>query len=269
MNIAAYVLTSIGLVALLAALPTLWRICALPDFHTRAWFTLFILVMGFVLGYIGYLWMLHDHHVSQLELVVAAIFGGGGGFVFLVSKLASNTIERLLETLREKRFQAEHDLLTGLPNRNAYYHKFDLLLKEARPFTCMVMDLNDFKIINDTYGHHTGDRVLQETCARLAALTPSNALCARLGGDELAMLLPGMSESSARELCGQIHELLRQDICFDGLRVAVGISIGISQYPRDADDKKQLMKFADIAMYHAKRLEQHTAIFTPTLTVQN
>jgi diguanylate cyclase (GGDEF)-like protein len=268
MDIAAFALTTIGLLALLAALPTLWRICSLPDFHNRAWCTLLVLVMGFVMGYVGYLWMLFGHHVTQLELVVAAIFGGGGGFVFLVAKLSDATIHRLLDTLREKRFQAEHDLLTGLPNRNAYYQRFDLLLQDTTPFACMIMDLNDFKIINDTYGHHIGDRVLQETCNRLLSLTPPGALCARLGGDEFAMLLPGFSAQSARELCQQIHFQLKQDICFDGLRVAVGTSIGISQYPRDADDKKQLMKFADIAMYHAKRMEQHTAIFTPELTLQ-
>ncbi|WP_372871122.1 diguanylate cyclase domain-containing protein [Shewanella sp.] len=265
MDIAAPALTVLGLLALLASLPTLWRICTLPEFHTRAWLTLLALVLGFILGYIGYLWMLHGHTVTTLELIVAAIFGAGGCFVYLVSRLSADTIKRLFNTLEDMRYQAEHDLLTGLPNRNAYYKTFDFMLKDAQPFACLIMDLDDFKTVNDTYGHHIGDRVLQEACSRLLSVTPDGALCARLGGDEFAMLLPGFSAQSARELCQQIHQQLVQDICFDGLRVAVGISIGISQYPRDADDKKQLMKFADIAMYHAKKMEQRTAIFTHEL----
>lgn len=261
MSTAAYVMTSLGLLAMLFALPTLWRIYRVSEVHQRAWLALLLMVMTFVLGYVGYLWMLGSNPIAMLELVVAAIFGAGGVFVLMVALLSTNTINQLVLALKEKRFQAEHDALTGLPNRQVFYQTLDSLLVSRAPFVCAMIDLNDFKEINDNYGHQTGDAVLRHTAAKLRQLCPDGTLCARLGGDEFALLLPGLDLAAAEGLCAQIRAELEQEAYIDTIVLRVGSSIGLSHSPSHGTQRQALMKAADIAMYHAKQNRLGIAAF--------
>ncbi|QSX36969.1 GGDEF domain-containing protein [Shewanella sedimentimangrovi] len=264
MNTLAFILVLAGLLGLLFALPRIYQICRVPECSQQGWYVLLALVCLFVLGYIGFLWLLSAQNTGQLEMIVAFIFFGGGGFVFLVSELSGQTMKQLLWTLEEKDYQANHDHLTGLPNRHAFYAAITALLaSKPGQFACLMMDLDDFKVINDTCGHHVGDLVLVEVAERVSSHVPEGALVARLGGDELAILLPKGEAVDAIALAEMLQDLLKQDIIIGSHRLAVSTSVGIALFPEHGEDKKYLLKHADIAMYYAKRNDKRWQMYEP------
>jgi diguanylate cyclase (GGDEF)-like protein len=174
-------------------------------------------------------------------------------FQYLVGELM--TSQRRAEELRRK---ATTDELTGLANRE----RFNAVLEEriaaarlgGRAFAVMLLDLDRFKEINDTLGHHYGDVVLRDLGPRLAEAVGSDGLVARLGGDEFAVL-PGIETDDTGALAAAAAELLicvRQPVVVDELNLDIGASIGISRFPRDGDDVHDLLRRADVAMYSAK-----------------
>ncbi len=251
----------VGLSGLLAATLPTYQMCVLHEQH-KGWRLLMSMIAMFVFGYIGFIWLLFHRPTATLELIVAAVFAGGGLFVWLVTKMSRQTLAKLMQTIDDKDYQANHDLLTGLPNRNRFYDKMDdMLLATQSQFSCVMMDLNEFKIINDTLGHEAGDAVLKEVGKRIAYACPPHAIAARLGGDEFAVILPNTSSELATETALKIKQSLLQDIQFDHHKLAVGVSIGIAQFPSDGSDRRTLMKSADIAMYHAKNHHTPFTIF--------
>jgi diguanylate cyclase (GGDEF)-like protein/PAS domain S-box-containing protein len=153
--------------------------------------------------------------------------------------------------------QALHDGLTGLPNRTLLRDRLQsALLASARDKTRLALfflDLNRFKDINDTFGHHYGDSVLQTLGDRLQEVVGENGTAARLGGDELAVLLPATDERAAMIAAERIVTVLNEPFSLDGQVFDVGSSIGIALYPDHGEDPSVLMRRADIAMYAAKR----------------
>ncbi|MCZ4338288.1 GGDEF domain-containing protein [Shewanella colwelliana] len=254
MTAVAVFIVLIGLMGLLGSLIPTYQICHQKQAGHRGWHLLLAMIGMFILGYLGFLWMLMHRNTASLEMVVAAVFSAGGGFVWLVVKMSQETILTLQNTLKEKHYQAYHDLLTDLPNRHQLYEKMDQLSQnENNHFGFLMMDLNDFKMINDNLGHDAGDKVLQIIAHRIRTVTPMQALAVRLGGDEFAIVLPSASSEQAKNLAVSIQQQIMHDIMCEGHRLAVGISIGIAHYPKDGEDRKTLMKNADIAMYTAKR----------------
>lgn len=149
---------------------------------------------------------------------------------------------------------AHLDNLTGLGNRRL----FSLTLSNAvkalatKPFTLMMMDLNSFKVINDTKGHDVGDRVLQICARRLKEVLRDSDTVVRLGGDEFAMILQEVNPHSLAIIAEKINAAINQPIKIDDDFISVGISIGIAQAPLDADTQFEIIKKADKAMYGAK-----------------
>jgi diguanylate cyclase (GGDEF)-like protein len=164
-------------------------------------------------------------------------------------------------------YQALHDSLTRLPNRILLLERLDAALQHApdqvRPLALLIMDLDHFKEINDTLGHRTGDRLLQQIGPRLLSVLGPGDSVARLGGDEFAVLLAGADGARSRAVCRAILTVLEPPMKVDDLRLRVGISIGVAQYPEHGEDASLLMQHADIAMYDAKRRHQGYAFFTP------
>lgn len=153
---------------------------------------------------------------------------------------------------------ATHDTLTGLPNRVMFSELLRQAIRTAnrykdQGFAVMFIDLDRFKAVNDTYGHHTGDTLLSEVAQRLRKPLRESDIVARLGGDEFVVLLHKVSD---KEQAGQIAEgilkTLKQPIALDEREFAVSGSIGISVFGVDAHDEESLMKHADTAMYAAK-----------------
>lgn len=117
----------------------------------------------------------------------------------------------------------------------------------------MMLDLDRFKEINDTLGHHVGDQALMEIAARLSALLRETDTVGRLGGDEFAIILPGADIRSAEKLAAKINAALESPVELAGCNLSLSGSLGIATYPDHAADEAELLKFADVAMYTAKR----------------
>jgi diguanylate cyclase (GGDEF)-like protein len=158
----------------------------------------------------------------------------------------------------EARHQALHDSLTGLCNRtllaDRLRHEIDRAERnDDHQLALLLMDLDRFKEINDTLGHHTGDRLLQEVARRLTDELRGSDTIARLGGDEFAVVVSDCDETSAPAIAARLIELLETPYAVDGHDVAIGASIGIAVYPVHGRDSDTLMRRADAAMYAAKR----------------
>jgi diguanylate cyclase (GGDEF)-like protein len=154
--------------------------------------------------------------------------------------------------------QANHDALTGLANRQRLHAGIQEAIERqtGHPtrFAVMLMDLDRFKEINDTLGHHHGDRLLRLVGARLNEAVRDRDTVARLGGDEFVILLAELADLETSDaLVERIRESLRAPFPLDDLSIEVNASIGIAHFPGDGSDADTLLQRADVAMYHAKR----------------
>jgi diguanylate cyclase (GGDEF)-like protein/PAS domain S-box-containing protein len=153
---------------------------------------------------------------------------------------------------------AYYDSLTGLPNRSLFSDRAEMALAEAgrykRKLAVMIVDIDKFKAVNDTYGHDAGDQVLQDIAARLTHAVRKVDTVSRLGGDEFLVLLP---EIANEEIVDRIaHRIIREAVTpfnFNATDIHLTISIGISLYPEDSEDLNTLVKYADTAMYYVKQ----------------
>ena len=156
--------------------------------------------------------------------------------------------------------QALHDELTDLPNRRHLYENINNCLEryqETRTrFAVMLIDLNRFKEINDTLGHTVGDQVIIEVAKRILNSVPRNATVARLGGDEFAVLLPEADKAKATLVAQNIQHNSTPHVIVDEYRLSIQGSNGIVLCPDDGTSTQQLMRHADIAMYHAKQMSK-------------
>jgi diguanylate cyclase (GGDEF)-like protein len=167
---------------------------------------------------------------------------------------------------REAVEAAKHDPLTGLANRSQGYAFADAIFARARrggtQAAVLVIDLDRFKPINDTYGHDVGDSVLQEVARRLKASLRGEDVVARLGGDEFLAVLAGIRNGSdAANACRHILASLELPVRVRDLQLRISPSIGISIFPDDGIDVSVLAKNADMAMYHAKQSGRNTFHF--------
>jgi diguanylate cyclase (GGDEF)-like protein len=175
-------------------------------------------------------------------------------------------LSRLKEQLR---YQAYHDPLTGLPNRTLFLEK--VVDRIGHPSDKMpvvlFLDLDDFKVVNDTLGHAAGDRLLSDVASRLRTVLRSDDVAARLGGDEFAVLLDddtGLSESEA--VAHRIIESMRASFSVDGHETTVGASIGIAAARLGTEEADELLRNADVAMYTAKASgKNRVSVFEPTM----
>ena len=165
-------------------------------------------------------------------------------------------IDSLARQAAENEYQAQHDALTGLYNRAFFHDRVQSAIAEAGAnglLAVLLMDLDRFKEINDTLGHHIGDGLLVELAARLSASMPRGSTVARLGGDEFAILLPEIeSLSSATQAADELVARITAPFSLEQLTLDVDGSIGIALYPIHGLDADTLMQRADVAMYLAK-----------------
>ncbi|RYU14170.1 putative bifunctional diguanylate cyclase/phosphodiesterase [Nocardioides iriomotensis] len=153
-----------------------------------------------------------------------------------------------------KEHQALHDPLTGLPNRDLFRRVSERAVERAQGRGALVLvDLDRFKEVNDTLGHHAGDELLQVVGRRLQESLRTDDTVARLGGDEFGILLPGESDRAATvELLTRVREAVGAEITLDDSTLTVDASFGICFFPDDADTVEDLLKNADAAMYQGK-----------------
>jgi diguanylate cyclase (GGDEF)-like protein len=169
---------------------------------------------------------------------------------------------------RRLRHQALHDDLTDLPNRTLLYERMEGALAAAErsgePAALLLVDLDRFKEVNDTLGHDTGDRLLEEVAARLQGVVRRGDTLARLGGDEFAVLLRGLPDRGmAAELAGRLQEAIARPFVLNGVAAVLDASIGIAHCPEHGTDVHTLVQRADVAMYDAKRSRTSIETYSP------
>jgi diguanylate cyclase (GGDEF)-like protein/PAS domain S-box-containing protein len=179
----------------------------------------------------------------------------------LDGKLALQAVVRdITERKRNEekiQYLATHDILTGLPNRSMFNQLLNHAIQTAqryyRQFAVLFLDLDRFKIINDTLGHEAGDELLQEIAMRLKQLLRTVDVVARQGGDEFVILIEEVADSSqVATVAKKILTSIVKPVTLMGQQCHITASIGICMYPKDAEDEESLLKNADIAMYLAK-----------------
>lgn len=253
------VIMVIGIVLLIASLKPIRTIYRERDASGQdiAWKGLGILVILFIVGYIIFLSTLLDSGLSTIDVVVTFILFSGSCFVMAVTRLSLVSIKEIKKMGLLERHHALHDALTNLPNRILLNETMANAISSAKrkntPLAVMLMDLNNFKEVNDTLGHHCGDRLLQLIVPVLTKSIRENDMVARLGGDEFAVTLPEASLNDAKIIASRIIKAMEQPFQVEQYKLNLGISIGISQYPEDGTDSEALLQKADVAMYVAKR----------------
>jgi diguanylate cyclase (GGDEF)-like protein len=187
-------------------------------------------------------------HLSTLAVALA-------GVTLLAAAARSQLAFRLLARMADlRRRAAVTDELTGLPNRRALYAEGQTRLVDPRRRrrALLMMDLNKFKEVNDSLGHHTGDLLLVQVGARLRETLRADDLLARLGGDEFAALLEDAGHDEATDVAAKLSTALAESFVLDGVTLHSSMSIGIALFPDDGADLSALLRKADIAMYRAK-----------------
>lgn len=217
--------------------------------------------------------LVRQAHVSQanlffkemgVSLIVAAVI------MLWVASWAAMYVSMLIEKLDEQKnilkHRSLHDVLTGLPNRGLYNDRLQQLisLNDRMPmrFAICFIDLNRFKDVNDTLGHHVGDELLLEVSKRLKLNLRKYDTVARMGGDEFALILRNVKPEKARGIAEGLLREIEVPINAGGHKLFVSGSMGIAMFPEHGDDLQMLLKKADVAMYAAKRAGSHLEFYT-------
>ena len=205
-----------------------------------------------------------DGSKFPLELALGSIEVAGDTLhVAIVRDITERKLQR-----EQLTHQALHDALTGLPNRVLFGDRLEHSLNMARrggdalAVAILLLDLDHFKDVNDTLGHHVGDLLLREVAQRLELTIRKTDTIARLGGDEFAVVLPAVSDlSRAQRVSSRMIRALEQPFEFNGLTIEVGVSIGIALFPEHAEEKDKLLQCADVAMYAAKQASPSVMLY--------
>ncbi|MDO8704270.1 MAG: GGDEF domain-containing protein [Sulfuricaulis sp.] len=174
-------------------------------------------------------------------------------------------LAELVQKEAQVRHLAYHDELTGLPNRSLLQDRFHQALSQAerhrKPLALLLLDLDEFKHVNDKLGHASGDKLLQAVALRLTkAIRGADTAC-RYGGDEFVIMLPEIdSPAIATALVAEIGVRLSEPYIIDGHKIHMAVSVGVAVYPGDGRTFDDLMKQADIAMYRTKGTGHSTSI---------
>lgn len=166
-------------------------------------------------------------------------------------------------------YNAHHDLLTGLPNRRLFLDRLEQEVKHAKrsglPLAVLFMDLDGFKVVNDSLGHEVGDRLLSDVAKRLTDCVREDDTVARLGGDEFTVILTGTRQrKDVERVAHTIVDLLAMPFPIAQQLIQISVSIGITFYPQDASSPVALLEAADQAMYKAKKSGSNRMCFFDT-----
>lgn len=206
--------------------------------------------------------------IQFIAYVLTAIAIGLGAAVVLIAvrlrrariqnKQLKKYATKLQDAERSLKKHAFFDPLTGLANRLLLIDRFEHSMRQAKrslkPFAVLMVDLNKFKSINDTYGHAAGDTVLIAIAQRLVSIVRSSDTVARLGGDEFVLIIESITEREQVVALGEkLMNVLAENVTLDsGEVVSVGGSVGFAWYPKDGDNLRDILDVADQAMYFCK-----------------
>ena len=203
-------------------------------------------------------------HAFAVELSVSEMREEGRDEHLLIYSVRDITSRKEAQAALEH--QALHDSLTDLPNRVLLHDRLKQAIRAAQrdnaSVALLVMDLDRFKEVNDTFGHHIGDLLLQQLGDRLGTVLRASDTIARLGGDEFAVLLPTASDEDAKIIADRLLQQLEQPFALSGMQLEIDASIGIALSPEHGTDADTLLRRADVAMYVAKTTNAGHAFYT-------
>ncbi|MBT8345814.1 MAG: GGDEF domain-containing protein [Desulfofustis sp.] len=271
MNISAIVLVSMGVFALfLALVPARSVLNQLPQGRTRlSWNILFGLILFFIAGYLGYGWAIWHGYSDLFDLLVPAIFFSGALFVLIVNTLSYFTALNLSRIYQLERENIT-DPLMGIYNRRFFNRR---LLEEVSrstrynlPLSVLIIDIDYFKKINDTFGHPIGDSVLVNLGQLLLDNTRTSDIVARYGGEEIAIMTPSTPLPVALVLAERIRNKVETEVMVppdaknsrEAIRITV--SIGVASLISAKEDVDILIEKADKALYEAKQSGRNRVI---------
>lgn len=205
-----------------------------------------------------------DGSEFTVQQTITPIRDADGEVSHFISILEDITAQKATEARIQR--LAHYDALTDLPNRALFYDRLKQVLVQAKrghyPSALMFLDLDRFKTVNDTLGHHIGDLLLQEVAQRIRSCVRESDTVARLGGDEFTVLLPQVVDrESAAVVAHKIIAVFAEPFVLDGHELHSSTSIGLALYPADAGDSEGLVKCADSAMYEAKQRGRNNYCF--------
>ncbi|WP_100374497.1 sensor domain-containing diguanylate cyclase [Bacillus sp. FJAT-45037] len=211
------------------------------------------------------------HPVKGLRWVLrmaTPIHNEAGHIEKIVGQMVDITVRKNLEF--ELKQMAYHDELTDLPNRKSLDRQIEKALARSKRhdhnFSIMFIDLDDFKVVNDTMGHDAGDTLLKEVVSRLNESIREEDLVARIGGDEFIVLFEETSKGEIEEIARRILEYVSKPYNINEKEANISLSIGISMFPDDGEDKDTLIEHADTAMYFSKYNGKNCyKLYTPDL----
>lgn len=201
------------------------------------------------------------HKAQWLMSGLASLVGLLGLLITLTVVRFTNRQAAMLQ------YKALYDSLTGLPNRTLFADRLQQTVlvyrRQKKSFGLIAMDLNLFKEINDTLGHHVGDEVLKEVSRVVHQSLRESDTVARMGGDEFSFLLPSAQTIEGTVIVAErILKILQEPLKILGQEIEIGASLGIAQYPEHAEQLDDLQRLADMAMYHAKRTRSGHATYS-------
>jgi diguanylate cyclase (GGDEF)-like protein len=194
---------------------------------------------------------------AQLRRTSVRLAGVLAALYVILALISWSSTRRLRRHAAESAYQALHDPLTGLPNREWFRIRAERAvhgIEAGERGAVVLVDLDRFKEVNDTLGHHVGDELLQIAGRRLAAAVRTDDIVARLGGDEFGLILPGLATAEqALELLGRVRDELSVELTLESVDVSVEASFGVALFPEHGSTLEELLKRADAAMYQGKR----------------
>jgi diguanylate cyclase (GGDEF)-like protein/PAS domain S-box-containing protein len=201
--------------------------------------------------------------IKYLEVTEIPIFDEDGKVLYIEGIAKDITKEYVLQ--QEVSHIAKHDTLTGISNRLHLEELMKKLISASRrykqEFAFLFLDLDHFKKVNDTYGHDVGDQLLQEITNTIKSHIREEDIFARIGGDEFIIVFSNSKEETLKVSLDKIMNLMRQTWNIREHKLNISASIGVALYPKDATTTKEIMKYADIAMYKAKKLGRNNYSF--------
>lgn len=245
-----------------------------------------ILICGFVLGGLSHLKLTREKKFLIMNSAVALTITIASYLIFddfilfvqnallfisttvFTSYFICRYIHYTMANIRnywQLKIDATTDHLTELANLREFEYRLVQLFEECKdsdlPISFLMLDLDHFKLINDTYGHHKGDEVLSELAQILIKSCRSHDLVARIGGEEFAIVLPHCPRETALKIARRIRGQIEDHVfCADSHEIRMTVSIGVSSSPFDADDSEKLKRMADEALYQAKRSGRNTVM---------
>ncbi|WP_247749556.1 putative bifunctional diguanylate cyclase/phosphodiesterase [Pseudoalteromonas viridis] len=255
----------IGLLLLLLALRPALQICRIAQ--NRGWQVLMALIVFFICGYLAFAYQVYrTANSSPLVLGLSVILMLGAVFVIVVVTLSRSSLQLLKDVAQSERHQARHDSLTQLENRQQCIHHIEQRISRDRAFSVLLMDINNFKQINDALGHFFGDKVLIAFAKRMRSFIASDSRVFRMGGDEFVIVTDAASETSLFALNNGLLKAFNGGLMIEDVHVDVYYSAGARVFCSEQKPSvTELLKHADIAMYAAKHSRQSLVIFDQAL----